>query len=64
MAAAVNNVQRQQSLLVFDRQNLNRLSTQRGLTQLPLSRCLSALHKNAVCALLPRASAELPQSKG
>lgn len=47
MAAAASNVWRQQSPHAFDRQNLNRLSTQCGLTQLPPSRCLSALHKNA-----------------
>lgn len=51
MAAAANNVWRQQSPLAFDRQNPNRPSTQRGLTQLPPSRRLSALHKNAQFAL-------------
>lgn len=46
-AAAANNVWRHQSPRAFDRQNLNRPSTQRGLTQLPPSPCLSARHKNA-----------------
>lgn len=79
MAAAANNVWRQQSPHAFDRQNLDRLSTQRGLTQLPPSRCLSALHKKAqfvLCCLgqrkctagwavrLPSLQLSCPRAKG
>lgn len=39
MTVAAHNDWRQQSLRAFDRQNPNRPGRQRGLTQLPPSRC-------------------------
>lgn len=47
MTVAAHNDWRQQSLRAFDRQNPNRPGRQRGLTQLPPSRCVSALHNSA-----------------
>lgn len=47
MIVAAHNDWRQQGLRASDRQNPNRPSTQRGLTQLPPSRCLSALRSSA-----------------
>lgn len=73
MTVAAHNDWRQQSLRAFDRQNPNRPGRQRGLTQLPPSRCAQfvlccegtggVLVAGLYLLSFPR-GAEPPQSKG